>query len=77
VVAGERVIRDRNQSGFRIFRKGLAGLLHEQLEDLVHHTAAVQRTDLCLKRIERPQPENMPRIDRVGVANPFLDLGDR
>ena len=43
----------------------------------VDHGAAVARAGRRVDGVERPQLENVLGVDRVGIAQPVLDLGDR
>ena len=50
--------------------------LGEVADRAVDHGAAVARAGRRVDRIERPQLEDVLRVDRVGIAQPVLDLGD-
>ena len=54
-------------------RKGL----REVADCAVNRRAAIRRRQRHVDRIERCKVEDMPRVDRVGVAQPVLDLRDR
>ncbi|WP_292120094.1 hypothetical protein, partial [Mesorhizobium sp.] len=47
------------------------------MQDLVKQSAAFGGARIADQRLERREPEDAPRIDRVGVASQRLDLGDR
>ncbi len=42
----------------------------ELLQRVVDGDAAFPRSRFGIERIERPQPQDMPRIDRIGIAQP-------
>ncbi len=45
-------------------------------EHQMDRAAAFKRTDFRVKRLKRPQFQNMLRVNRVGIAQPSFDLGD-
>src|ERR1700733_11469446 len=66
-VACENLFGNADQPGHRIGRKAFGRLADEHFKYLVHGAAAIHRTDLGVERIERPQPQYMTRIDRIGI----------
>ena len=52
-------------------------LCDEPFQDLVQHRAAQARIGVGAQRVERAQAQDVPGVDRIGVADQRLDLGDR
>ncbi len=72
----ENLIGDSDELHRRIVRQIIGKLAHEKLQRLVHGAAALQRADRGVQRFERRQPQHPLGVDRVGIAQPGLDLGD-
>src|SRR5581483_11254846 len=53
--------------------QSLAIAFGELADRSVDHDAAVARARRRIDRVERPQTEQMPRVDAVGIAQPVLD----
>ena len=58
-------------------RQRVRKLLQEIVERRMDEGAALRQAGIGIERIERAQPQNVPRIDRIGIADPGLDRGDR
>ncbi len=60
-----------------IGRQFVGEALGEFADGGVDDGAALGGARLGIDRIERPQAQNVLGVDRIGVAQPMLDLGDR
>ena len=67
---------DGQELGLGIVRQGGCEGLGEFAERAVDHAAAVGRARLEIDGVELAQLEDVARIDRVGIAQPVLDVGD-
>ena len=73
----ENIPRLGDQLQFGIFRQRIGIARDEALERQMNGAAALQRADLGIERIERAELQNMLGIDRIGIAHPGFDFGDR
>ncbi len=54
------------------------GIARKKLvQRVMDESAALRRAGIGIERVERPQLQNMPRIERIGIAHPGFDGGDR
>ena len=72
--SGETVLAKPQQLVERVGGQAFLYLLGEVADRAVDHRAAVARAGRRIDRIERLQPQDMARIDRVGIAQQVLDL---
>jgi hypothetical protein len=57
----------------RLLRKGL----REFADSIVNESAALGGAGFRADRIERGEPQDVLGVDRIRIAQPVLDLGDR
>src|SRR5271169_1323904 len=70
-------LAERDQLAHRIGRQAFGEVLSKVADGGVNDGAALRGARLGIYRIKHPQTQNMPRIDRIGIAQPILDLGYR
>src|SRR5579863_5076636 len=58
-------------------RKAFRKVLDEFGERLVDGDAEIGAVGLGVERVERPQPQDMLGVDRIGIAPPRFDVGNR
>ena len=71
------ILADRNERIGSIGRKSGSECLGEFAQRGMNDDAAVGRARRQVDRIELAQLEDMLRVDRVGIAQPTLDIRDR
>ena len=74
----ERLAADRDEPRLRIRRQRAGKRAHEAVERLVDDSCRARpRRDRRRADRARLQPQDVARVDRIGIAHPGLDLGDR
>ena len=73
----EIFLADAAQHQRRLVGKGGGKGLGELAERVMDRRAAIRRRQRHVDGIERIQPQDIFRIDRVGIAQPVLDRRDR
>ncbi len=74
---GEMRLAERDELAHRIGRELLGVALGEIADGGVDDGAALGGAGRGIDRIERPQAQNVLGVDRIGIAQPMFDLGDR
>ena len=74
-IVSEDLVADLQQLVVGVIRKQARVGVLELLQGRVHDGAALRRRRIGVERIERPEPENLLGVDRVGIAYPGLDAG--
>ena len=73
----EMLLAELRSARRRVVGQLVLELFGEVADRVVDHGAAVARAGRRVDRVERLAAENVPGVDRVGIAQPSLDLGDR
>ena len=73
--ASEYVSANLKQTGFCVVGKGRRYISDKPVERLVDNRASIGGRRIGFQRIEWPQTENIPRIDRVRITHPCFDPG--
>ena len=74
--ASARIIARRNCSSASAGQR-MPCCSQEMVHPGVHEGAVIRGVGRLLQRLERRQPQHVPGVDRVGIAQPGLDLGHR
>ena len=73
----EMAAPDRDQLGYRIGRQLARKATHKFGKGLMDADAEIRSTGIGVQFVQGCQTQDMAGIDRVGIAEPGLDLGDR
>jgi hypothetical protein len=74
--AGERRFALREQFVERVRGQCLGIFARELRKRLMQDRAALRRPRIGIDLVERIEPQHMPRIDRIGIADERLDFSD-